>query len=320
MISKYSGQVLVTGGNGFIGSYLCHYLRSQAISVKQVVRTSSKCSDENCLELGNIDGSTNWQDTLVGIDTVVHLAARVHVMNDPLYDPLPEYKLINVDGTINLAKQAALQGVRRFVFLSSIKVNGEATFGKPFSVEDKPAPVDPYGQSKLEAEFALWQIAKETGLEVVVVRPPLVYGPGVKANFLRLLQWVKKAVPLPFACDNNYRSFISLDNIVSFLFVCIEHPAAAGRVFLVSDGEDLSTPELIRRIASHMHCSVRLIPVPLGLLRLGGSLFGKTAVVDRLCGSLQVDICKAEQILDWHPPVSVDDGLKKTVSWFLHHG
>ncbi len=247
------------------------------------------------------------------VDAIVHLAARVHVMNDTASDPLTEFRRVNVDGTLNLARQAAAAGVRRFVFVSSVKVNGEETLpGKPFSAADAPAPVDPYGISKFEAERGLLQLASETGLEVVIVRPPLVYGPGVKANFEKMVRWLAKGMPLPLGgVHANRRSLIGLDNLVDLLTVCLRHPAAAGHVFMASDGEDLSTTDLLRRLGKAMHRPARLVPVPPALLELGGRLLGREDVVRRLTGSLQVDIGKTRQVLGWEPPVAVDEGLQR---------
>ncbi len=308
---------MVTGSNGFVGKSLCNYLSLKNFAVHRAVRAKSKDNQENIFAVGDIGGTTDWRDALSGVDTIVHLAARVHVMADSSSDPLGAFREVNVDGTLNLARQAVATKVRRFIFLSSIKVNGEETFGHPFTEEDNGAPHDPYGQSKFEAEKGLTEIARETGLEVVIVRPPLVYGPEVKANFLRLLCWVKKGVPLPLGRVNNRRSFIFLDNLVDFLATCIDHPAAVGETFLVADGEDLSISELIKSIALHMNLPVRLIPVPVVLLSVVGRLLGKSAEVHRLCGSLQVDVSKAKKVLDWRPPSSFDEGLKKTVSWYL---
>jgi len=325
-------QILLTGSTGFVGRYLCSRLLSKDYEVREVTRQKFPFSNRKIFT-ADISPHTKWNEPLTNVDIVVHLAARVHVIHDNTSAPLAAFREVNTFGTAHLAHEAANAGVRRFVYLSSIKVNGEKTVlesdnsgpreknrKKSFSETDIPNPQNPYAVSKWEAEQLLHDIAAETGMEVVIIRPPLVYGPGVKANFLRLLQFVKKGLPLPFAGIRNKRSLVSLDNLVDFIMCCLKHPAAAGETFLVSDGEDLSTPELIKRIAFHMGRSARLFPVPKKLLQLGGKLTGKTAEVDRLCGSLQVDISKAKRVLGWIPPFSVDEGLAKTVEWFVTRG
>jgi UDP-glucose 4-epimerase len=313
-------KILVTGASGFVGSALCCRLDHDGWIVRAVAR------DLNRLEklsgagiekfpIGDIGPETKWNDALAGVDSVVHLAARVHVMHDTDGDPLAAYRVVNTEGTINLARQAAAAGVRRFVFISSVKVNGEETSpGQPFTEEDEPAPLDPYGISKLEAEQGLRDLATATGMEVVIIRPPLVYGPGVKANFLTMMRWLNKGVPLPFGALDNRRSLVALDNLVDFIITCIDHPAAAKQTFLVADGEDLSTTELLRRVGRAMGKPVRLIPVPMGLLQAGARLLGKQEMARRLCGSLQVDITKARTLLGWKPPVAVDEGLRRAVA------
>lgn len=216
---------------------------------------------------------------------------------------------------MNLARQAVDAGVKRFVFISSIKVNGEETLpGQPFCVDDDPRPADPYGISKMEAEQELRTLAQETGLEVVIVRPPLVYGPGVKANFLSMIRWVARGVPLPLGAIHNQRSFVALGNLVDFLVTCVEHPHAANQTFLVSDGEDFSTTELLKRIAAAMGRPAHLIPVPVRLLKVGLGLLGKGAIASRLCGSLQVDMSRTRELLGWTPPLTVDEGLRSAVA------
>lgn len=249
-----------------------------------------------------------------GVHAVVHCAARVHVMQDGAPDPLQVYREVNVDGTLNLALQAAQAGVRRFVFVSSIKVNGESTLpGHAFSADDQPEPLDSYGVSKLEAEQGLWKIAAQTGMEVVIVRPPLVYGPGVKANFASMMRWVSLGVPLPLGRIHNARSMVALDNLIDLLVTCLKHPAAAGQTFLVSDGEDVSTTELLRRTARAMGRRALLLNVPASRLEMVASLLGKRAMAQRLCGSLQVNIDKTRSTLGWEPPLTLDQGLKKAV-------
>ncbi|AOF87746.1 3-beta hydroxysteroid dehydrogenase/isomerase family protein [Hydrogenophaga sp. RAC07] len=247
---------------------------------------------------------------------VLHLAARVHVMDDPSADPLTAFRQTNTAGTLHLARQAAAVGVRRFVFVSSIKVNGECTAaGQPFTATDAPAPQDPYGISKMEAEQGLRQIAAETGMEVVIIRPPLVYGPGVKANFASLMRAVQRGIPLPLASvTHNRRSFVALDNLVDVLITCVDHPAAANQTFLVSDGEDLSTTDLLRRLGHAMNKPARLFPVPPSLLQFGANLLGKGDMAQRLLGNLQVDIDHTRNTLNWTPPLSVDEGLRRAVA------
>ena len=261
--------------------------------------------------VGAIDAETQWSEALRGIDTVVHLAARVHVMNDASENPMAEFRRINVAGTLNLARQAAAAGVKRFVFISSVKVNGERTApGRPFTETDAPNPQDAYGQSKHEAEQGLRLMAEDTGMEVVIIRPPLVYGPGVKANFAALMRAVQRGWPLPLGAVHNQRSLVALDNLVDFIVTCITHPKAANQTFLVSDGQDLSTTELVRGMAKAAGVPARLLPVPVWALQAAGALLGKGDAVQRLCGNLQVDISKARQLLGWVPPVSVEEGLK----------
>jgi len=264
--------------------------------------------------VGEIVGTTDFSEALAGITTVVHLAARAHIMRDTAADPLTAFRAVNVEGTLNLARQAVESGVKRFVFVSSIKVNGEATkLGMPFSADDMPAPLDPYGVSKMEAEQGLRQIAAETGMEVVIIRPPLVYGPGVKANFAALMRAVQRGWPLPLGAVHNQRSLVALDNLVDFIVTCLSHPQAANQTFLVSDGHDLSTTELVRGLARAAGVPARLLPVPVWALQAGASLLGKGDVVQRLCGNLQVDISKASNLLGWVPPVSVDEGLRRAM-------
>ncbi len=310
-------QLLITGANGFVGRALC----TQAVSnffIKGVVRSQQSLpSDVKTVLIDTIDGNTDWRDALQGINVIVHLAARVHVMHDHTNDPLQEFRKVNVDGTVNLAKQAALAGVKRFVFISSIKVNGESTpLGQPFQADDLPLPVDAYGLSKYEAENALKQLASETGMEVVIIRPPLVYGVGVKANFYSMMRWLDKGVPLPLGAIHNHRSLVALDNLVDLIITCIDHPAAANQIFLVSDGEDLSTSELLHHTAIALDKSAKLLPVPVWLLQMAASLLGKRAVAQRLCSSLQLDITKTRQLLNWTPLVSVDDALHKTAQYY----
>lgn len=254
---------------------------------------------------------TDWLPAVSGVEIVVHLAARVHVMRDAASDPLAEFRRVNSEGTLNLARQAAAAGARRFVFLSSVKVNGEAG---SFRESDATAPSDAYGLSKSEAESGLRRIAAETGMDVIIIRSPLVYGPGVKANFRALIRGIALGIPLPLGAVHNRRSLVALDNLVDLIVTCIDHPSAANETFFVSDGEDLSTPQLIRRLARAMGRPARLIAVPAPLLMTAATLLGKRQVARRLLGSLQVDISKARQLLGWEPPVSVDEALRRTAA------
>jgi nucleoside-diphosphate-sugar epimerase len=308
--------ILVTGGSGFVGSALLQRLLTDGLEARASARSSlsAELKGVQYRPILDMTAATDWSAALIGVQAVVHCAARVHVMQDDATDPLQAYREVNVHGTLNLARQAAQAGVGRFVFISSITVNGEATQpGQPFSADDKPAPLDPYGVSKLEAELGLREIEAQTGMEVVIVRPPLVYGPGVKANFESMMRWVARGIPLPLGAIQNARSMVALDSLVDLLVTCLTHPAAAGQTFLVSDGEDVSTTELLRRTAQAMGKKALLLPVPAFVLDLGASLLGKRAVAQRLCGSLQVDIEKTRRLLGWFPPLTLDQGLKKAV-------
>jgi nucleoside-diphosphate-sugar epimerase len=264
--------------------------------------------------VGEIDGTTDWVRALDGMDAVVHLAARVHVMQESETDPLAAFRRVNVAGSTALARQAAETGVKRLIFLSSVKVNGERTLGEPFKADDEPMPQDAYGISKWEAEQALRQIAEQTGLELVILRPVLVYGAGVKGNLERLMALIRRDLPLPLAGIVNRRSFLSIQNLLDFIHCCIQQPNAAGGVFLIADGEDLSTPELIHKMAQAMNCRVRLFPVPVSLLRLGGWLTGRSSMITRLTEDLQVDLAKNRLQLGWAPVMSVEQALQEMVS------
>ncbi|MBI2725927.1 MAG: SDR family oxidoreductase [Polaromonas sp.] len=303
--------VLITGASGFVGRHLTIALRAAGRDVRAAFRSVQPATPGvDSVQVGSLGPDTDWTGALHGIDTVVHLAARVHVMQDKVLDPLAEFRRVNVEGTLALARQAAAAGVRRFVFVSSIKVNGETTSpGKPFTADDTPAPQDAYGISKYEAETGLLALSAATGMEVVIIRPVLVYGPGVGANFLSMMRWLKKGVPLPLGAIRNRRSMVALDNLVDLIAVCMDHPAASGQVFLASDGEDLSTPDLLRRTASALGTRAFLVPVPAIFLKVAAGLIGKGDVAQRLCGSLQADISKNRVLLGWTPPVSVDAGL-----------
>jgi nucleoside-diphosphate-sugar epimerase len=267
--------------------------------------------------LGDIHTSTTLAAALRGVDVVVHLAARVHMMNDDAPDTLTEFRRVNVEGTVALARAAVEHGVRRIVFVSSVKVNGEATAGRPFTEDDAPAPQDPYGVSKREAEDALRTIGARTGMEITIVRPALVYGPGVRANFLHLLKTVERGIPLPLPNIQNRRSLVGVENLADLLVECVGHPGAANETFMASDGEDVSTRELVARMAKALGRPARFLPVPESAIRLAARMTGKEAAVDRLFGSLVVDSSKARQKLGWKPPVTLDNGLAATARWYL---
>lgn len=313
-------KVLLTGSTGFVGSKVAKRLSvEQKLEITCAIRRSVSTDIGTEVLIAGLRADTNWLEAVGGQNVVIHSAARVHVMDDQSADPLAEFRKTNVDGTLNLARQAAASGVKRFIFISSIKVNGEGTApSKPYTAFDTPAPQDPYGVSKMEAEQGLREIAQQTGMEVVVIRPVLVYGPGVKANFRSMMNWLNKGVPLPLGAIHNKRSLVSLDNLVDLIVTCIDHPAAANQTFLVSDGEDLSTSEMLRRMAGALGKPARLLPVPAVMLEWGAALLGKRAVAQRLCGSLQVDIRHTCETLNWSPPVSVDEGFRAAASAFLN--
>ncbi len=313
------GRVLVTGARGFVGSALIPALRARGWRLRAAVRPGGTvCDAEEEITVVPFEDVRSWGEALHGVDCIVHLAARVHVMNDTVADPLSAFRKVNVGGTRALARAAADAGVRRFVFISSIKVNGESTTGRaPFTELDTPAPLDAYGVSKHEAEEALFALAGEGRMEVVVIRPPLVYGPGVKANFLALMRWLHRGVPLPLGAVHNRRTLVALGNLVDLIAICLEHPQAANQVFLVGDGEDLSTTELLRRLATAIGVSARLVPVPATWIHAAATVLGKGNVAQRLCGDLQLDISKARHRLGWTPPVTVAEGLEGTAAHFL---
>lgn len=306
-------RILLTGATGFLGRALLQELLHRQHEVIAAVRQVSPVADGVCsYRIADISGTTDWIPALRGREVVVHAAARVHVMRSRHSDPLMEFRKVNVEGTLRLARLAAEEGVRRFVFISSIKVNGESTEpGRPFTADDQPGPTDPYAISKLEAEQGLMLLADATGMEVVIIRPPLVYGPGVKGNFASMIKLVEKGFPLPFGNIRNKRSLVGIDNLVDLIIRCIDHPAAANRVFLAGDGEDLSTTELLRALGGRMGIAARLIPVPEWGLQWGAVLLGKKAMAQRVLGSLQVDITQTCELLGWKPPYTVEEGLRR---------
>ncbi len=316
-------MILLTGGSGFVGRAVWGGLKIHG-SVRLALRGPSAAEFTDGAEVVRVSLSPDqdWSSALVGVSVVIHCAARVHVMNEEATDPLAEFRRVNVEGTLRLARQAAEVGVRRFLFVSSIKVNGEHSLrGHPFTADQPSAPGDPYGVSKCEAEDGLRALSQDSGMEVVIIRPPLVYGPGVKANFLAMMRWLWCGIPLPLGgITENRRSLVYLENLVDLIITCIDHPAAANQTFLVSDDEDLSTAALLRRMAAALGRPARLIPVPVGLITLVAKMIGRPGIAQRLCGSLQVDIGKTKELLGWSPPVSVDEGLRRTAEHWLATG
>jgi len=310
-------NILVTGATGFVGGNVASrlFFDKKYIVCAAVRHVSGKLPEKMAqVCVGELAANTDYSEVLKGMDSVIHCAARVHIMQDDAADPLAEFRKVNVVGTLNLAQQAAEAGVKRFVFISSVKVNGESTNHRPpFSPDDKHTPKDPYGLSKWEAEQGLFELARETGMEVVVIRPPLIYGLGVKANFQKMMEWVKKGVPLPLGAVKNQRSLVALDNLVDFIILCSTHPKAVNEVFLISDGEDISTTELLRKVAYAFGRKAWLIPVPVGFMTWIAKFFGKGDVANRLFGSLQVDSSKARGLLGWKPVITMDEQLKKIV-------
>ncbi len=313
-------HIIVTGATGFVGSRLLQLLLVKKYDITAVSRklVHGLPLSVKVHLVENIGSDTDWAAILQGVNIVIHTAARAHIMEDKSSDPLSEFRKVNVDGTLNFARQSAEAGVKRFVFISSVKVNGEATeLGKPFTEVVDSVPVDPYGLSKYEAEQGLRALSTETGMEVVIVRAPLVYGAGVKANFKTLMKWLACGIPLPLGAINNGRSLLALDNLVDFILTCIAHPAAANQTFLASDDHDLSTSELLKLLGGALGKPARLFSVPASWIKIATKLFGKSAIYQRLCGSLQVDISKAKNMLSWTPPISIEEGLKRAATGFL---
>jgi nucleoside-diphosphate-sugar epimerase len=306
-------NILLTGATGFVGqAVLEQLLEHESHKVTVVLRAARDFDRCAAHVVSDITMATDWSIALTGQEVVIHAAARAHIMKDEVADPLAEYRRVNVEGALNLARQAVQAGVKRFIFISSIKVNGEQTaLGYSFTPDDTPAPEDAYGISKWEAEQGLQQLAVETGMEVVIIRPPLVYGPRVKGNLASMIRLVQKGLPLPLGSIKNQRSLVALDNLVDLIITCIDHPAAANQIFLAGDGEDISTSDLLRGVARCVGKPSRLIPVPTSVLMFGATILGKRALAQRLLGSLQVDISKARELLGWTPPISVEEGLRR---------
>jgi nucleoside-diphosphate-sugar epimerase len=310
--------VLVTGANGFVGRALVPALLDADLRPRRACRAlpNRNLASAHTVAVGEIGPDTEWGGALNGVDAVVHLAARVHVMKDSVADPLPLYRRVNVEGTLRLAQAAAQADVKRFVFVSSVKVHGECTGATPFRESDEPGPVDPYGLSKWEAEQGLGEVATRTGLEVVILRPPLVYGPGVKANFLRLFSAVDRGLPLPLGSAGNRRSIIYVGNLASSLVETVTNPAAAGQTFLVADTPAPSTAELVRAMAEALARPARLFPFPSGIIRGVARVAGRGAAVDRMFGSLEIDSSHIRGCLGWQPPFTMQQGMSETAAWF----
>lgn len=310
-------MILITGSNGFLGSHIVERIKGKPLILldRGTVNKHPMCPFFQC----EINSYHDYMKALQGCQTIIHCAARVHIMDDNEADPLTLYREVNTTGTVNLAKQAIGSGVKRFIFISSIKVNGEGTLvGSPFKTEDNHAPEDDYGLSKSEAEKQLVALAKDSGMEVVIIRPTIVYGPGVKANFASLMNLVSKGIPLPFgSITQNKRSLVSINNLVDLIVTCIDHPKAANQVFLVSDDHDVSTAEMVRELAIALDKPTWQLPVPIWCYKLFGKLFGKSDIVDRLTGSLQVDISHTKETLGWKPPQTLQEGFKQTAQAFL---
>lgn len=321
MVQKAPKKILLTGASGFVGQQLIKQLNEEdQYLVRAAIRPSKRHyfqPNQDVIEISDISASTCWKDALQDCDLVIHAAARVHVMKETEEDPLNAFRQVNVFGTLNLARQAAEQGIKRFIYISSIKVNGEETKSSTFCADDLPAPEDPYGISKYEAEQALLKLSAETGMQVIIIRPPLVYGPGVGGNFQRMMMWLQKGYPLPFKLIKNRRSFVSVYNLVDLIVRCIDYSSQSNQIFLVSDGQDLSTAELLRLVAKSLNKPARLIPFPQWLLNTIATVLGKKAVAQRLCGSLRVDIHKTCELLDWKPVMTIDEAINKTTQDFI---
>lgn len=314
-------HIFITGAGGFLGKDLIRRLQSEG---RYRLSASVRNAETNVAAgvvthfTGAMDTRTSWTAAMTGVDVVVHCAARVHIMADKSADPLQAFRDVNVDATLHLAREAAAAGVRRFVFISSIKVNGEESqVGRPYTPDDEPKPIDAYGLSKWEAEKGLLQLAEEVEMDIVIIRPVLIYGPGVKANVQNMMRFLRRGIPLPLGAIHNKRSFVALENVTDLIVTCLDHPAASNQVFLVSDDEDLSTTDLLRRMARALHTPARLVPVPSWLLKGTAKLLGMSGFSQRLCGTLQVDISKTRSLLGWAPRIGVDQALDGTARHFL---
>ena len=315
-------NVLITGATGFVGSRLVEVALDKQYNVSAVMRSAALSNQKSKHNLqwciGNLSPDFDWSKNLQDIDCIVHCAARVHQMQEDSSDIQAVYDDTNFHGTLNLAKQAAVAGVKRFIFLSSIKVNGEQTQAdEPFTPGISTPPIDPYGLSKYKAEIALLELAQKTGLEVVIIRPPLVYGPGVKANFQSMMKWASRPIPLPLGAIDNQRSMVFIDNLIDLILICTHHPKAANHTFLVSDGIDVSTSQLLRQIKKASQSRCILLPIPMSWFSMTAKLLNKPLIAQRLCGSLQVDISHTQKQLNWQPPVSWEQGISETVRYYL---
>ncbi len=316
-------KILVTGADGFVGNKLCQTLAAKGAHLRSAVRCLSGKSvtyhldNNDIVDIKGIGPDTDWTSALDGVDTVVHLAARVHMVKEPAKEPLAAYRLVNTFGTERLAEMAVEAGVRRFIYISTIKVNGEGASASPLNEKSEVAPKLPYAISKLEAEVILQKISRKSGMELVIIRPPLVYGPEVGGNFLRMLNYVYKEVPLPFAGIINRRSMIGIDNLVDFIYICITNRHASGELFTVSDNEAVSTPELLRMLAAGLNKRAMLFYFPKNLLKLGACLSARSKDIERLISSLVIDSSKAGEKLGWKPPVSLNEGIVSVTKWYL---
>ena len=312
-------KVLVTGATGFVGRHLCKLLASSEYQVVGTRRSSAKkneSTDYDLVSVGDIGDEVVWEPVLDGVDYVVHLAARVHVMRETADDPLADFRRVNVAGTERLLRSCGRQGVKRFILISTTKVHGESTNEEPFAANSDTKPVDPYAQSKLEAERTVEEIGRDTGFETTIIRPPLVYGPGVGGNFARLATMVRRGIPMPFGKIENLRSLVFVQNLCDLILECLINPGAVGERFLVSDNDDVSTPELVRQLAAAMSRPARLLPIPVPALKSAAVLVGRSAEVSRLTESLQLDISHTMSRLDWTPPFSMQQGIESTVRWY----